>query len=92
MSKKELSIIDNPNKQGSVVDSKNSSLQDCNRNIELSSDYPNYGRFHVIAIVIIVLIFLMKISSTSTPIEPNHERLSSHTTERVNNSIATHSR
>ena len=46
------------------------------KNINLSSDESSYGKFHVVAIAIIVLIFLLKISSTSTPMKPNHERLS----------------
>ena len=92
MTKEETSIIDNSTKQNSV-DTPVSSMhdcisQECDKNMRLSSDETNYGRFHVVAVTIIVLIFLLKLSSTSTPIEPNHERLSSQTTETVNNAIA----
>ena len=50
-------------------------------NTKLSSDETGYGKFHAIAIVLIVLIFLLKISSSSAPMKPNHEGLSTQTNQ-----------
>ena len=61
------------------------------KNIKLSSDESSYGRFHVVAIAIIVLIFLLKLSSSSTPMKPHHEGLSTQTnqtTETANDTFA----
>ena len=82
MTKEETSIKNTSIKQEIVISDKN---------IDLSSDENNYGRFHVVAIAIIVLIFLLKLSSSSTPIKPNHEGLSTQTnqtTETANNKLA----
>ncbi len=44
----------------------------------MTKDESNYGKFHAIAILMIVLIFLLKLSSSSTPMKPNHEELNTH--------------
>ena len=41
----------------------------------MTKEESNYGKFHAIAILMIVLIFLLKLSSSSTPMKPNHEEL-----------------
>lgn len=60
-------------------------------NINFSSDVNDYGKFHVIAIAVIVLIFLLRLSSSSIPAKPNHEGLSTHVNtsiESVNTTLA----
>ena len=44
----------------------------------MTEEESNYGKFHAIAILMIVLIFLLKLSSSSTPMKPHHEGLNSH--------------
>ena len=56
------------------------------KNIKFSSDENSYGKFHAIAIALIVLIFLLKLSSSSIPMKPNHERLSTKTNQTTNTS------
>ena len=86
MTKKETSVSNN-NIEHEIVNTQVPS----DKNIKLSSDENSYGIFHVVAIAIIVLIFLLKLSSSSTPMKPNHEELSTQTnqtTDTANNTLA----
>ena len=46
----------------------------------MTKDESNYGKFHAIAILMIVLIFLLKLTSSSTP---NHEKLNEESTVKL---------
>ena len=41
----------------------------------MTEEENNYTKFHAIAILMIALLFLLKLSSSSTPMKPNHEKL-----------------
>jgi|LGOV01.1.fsa_nt_gb hypothetical protein len=41
----------------------------------MTTEESNYGKFHVIAILMIVLIFLLKLSSSSIPNKQDHDEL-----------------